>query len=278
MNFVYAVMVMNLGLSTYSFPWNIGIEGSLQDAPLTYKELIAFTCRNQIKHLQFGDNLPLHLLKDEEMHDLKMLAAACDIKIQAGTRRLTKVNIEQYIEIAAFFSSPFLRVVMDDVDYHPDIEEIIAVIKLLLPLLEQKNICLAIENHDRFKAKDLAHIIRQTNEKYVGICLDTANSLGAGEGIYEILPVLLPYTVNLHIKDFTIKRVDHKMGFTVSGTPAGEGMLDIPWLLQQCSRQQKCKTATLETWMNREEDMGQTIKKEKRWVQKSIHYLKKYIQ
>ncbi|MEP6950378.1 MAG: TIM barrel protein, partial [Ginsengibacter sp.] len=135
-----------------------------------------------------------------------------------------------------------------------------------------------IENHDRFKAKDLEFIVQKTSTEYVGICLDTCNSLGAGEGIHEILPVLLPYTVNLHIKDFTIERVSHKMGFKVFGTPAGDGMLNIPWLLNEVSKYKKCKTATLELWMEEEKDIDTTIAKEKEWVEKSINYLKKYIQ
>jgi 3-oxoisoapionate decarboxylase len=37
--------------------------------------------------------------------------------------------------------------------------------------------------------------------------------------------------VNLHVKDFTIRRHQHMLGFEVEGTPAGQGMLNIPWLL-----------------------------------------------
>jgi hypothetical protein len=67
------------------------------------------------------------------------------------------------------------------------------------------------------------------------------------------------------------------MGFTIRGAAAGEGVLDIPWLLQECSKQPKCKTATLEIWMNKENTIAETIARELRWVEQSISYLTKYI-
>jgi sugar phosphate isomerase/epimerase len=146
-----------------------------------------------------------------------------------------------------------------------------------LPSLKDTGVVLAIENHDRFKAKTLAHIIKQTDAASVAICLDTANSLGAGESIGEIAPVLLPYTVNLHIKDFTVTRVQHKMGFTITGAIAGKGVLDIPSLLNECSQYERCSTATLELWMDALESPEKTIAKEMELITESIKYLKIYI-
>ena len=268
---------MELGLSTYSFPWSIGVTNFIPQTPLHFSKLITYTSKNHIKHLQFADNLPLNNLSKKTIAEIKERCHNLGINIQVGTRRLTKENIEMYLEIAQQLLSPFLRVVIDDKDFHPQVDEIIKIIHSLLPSLEEKNICLAIENHDRFKAKTLKHIITKTSEKYVGICLDTANSFGAGEGIDEILPVLLPYTINLHIKDFNIERVKHKMGFNIYGTVAGKGMLNIPQLIEQCRNTEKCKTATLEIWMNKEATPEQTMLKEQRWVEQSLNYLKKYI-
>ena len=111
----------------------------------------------------------------------------------------------------------------------------------------------------------------------MGICLDTANSLGAGEGISEVVQLLAPYTVNLHVKDILIKRVPHKMGFIVEGVAAGDGMIDILSVIQQLKQTGRCKTATLELWSNPATTMEETIAKEKKLVKKSIQYLKKII-
>ena len=239
--------------------------------------LLTYAAKNFIQYVQFGDNLPLHLFDIADQRLIKKKADQSGIKVEVGTRGLTLKNIQQYIIIASLFQSPFLRMVIDDGDYTPTENEVIAIIKKVLPLLKEKNIILAIENHDRFTAASLRKIILDTDPKLVGICLDTANSIGAGEGINEVLNILTPYTVNLHIKDIHIKRVSHKMGFTVEGTAAGDGMLNIAAIIHKLQPTGRCKTATLEVWSNPLNTAATSIKNEKKLVKKSIHYLKTYL-
>lgn len=268
---------MHLGLGTYTFPWNIMLSDSFPLHSFTFRDMLRFTADNNIRFFQFCDNYPLHLLTKSERSELKKLTVEKNIQLQAGTRGLRFDHIAHYLSIASGLNAAFLRVVIDDENYHPAERDIVEIIRALLPSLKEAGIVLAIENHDRFKAKTLAAIINQTDAASVAICLDTANSLGAGEGTGEIIPVLLPHTVNLHIKDFIIARVSHKMGFTISGAAAGKGMLDIPWLLNECSQYERCSTATLEIWMDEEKTPEKTILKEMELVTESIKYLKKHI-
>lgn len=268
---------MYLGLSTYTFPWHQEL-AKASPAPFTFVDMLQFAYDKQVNYFQFGDNYPLHLFSDRELKELKQTASDKNIRLQAGTRGLTVDNMQRYITIAQTLGSAFLRVVIDDIHYEPSAEEVIQTILTLIPSLKQAGVVLAIENHDRFRAKALVNIIEATNPEWVAICLDTANSLGAGEGIHEIAPLLLPYTINVHIKDFNIARGQHKMGFTISGAAAGEGMLNIPWLIAECKKYERCATATLELWMNREESDEDTLAKEINWINKSITFLNKYIQ
>ena len=268
---------MFLGIGSYTFPWLTGTEDSVEGRYCSAKKILKFAAENEIRFVQLGDNLPLHEWTPEQLNAYKQDADKLNIQVQVGTRKLVAEHIKQYISIAKFFRSSFLRLVVDDSDFHPSPEEVIQQIKWLLPELEAGNVVLAIENHDRFTAQTLEEIILATNPQLVGICLDTANSLGAGEGIGHIVKVLAPYTVNLHIKDFTICRVDHKMGFMVEGAAAGEGMLDIPWLLSALQKSQRCETATLELWSNREKDVETNIRLEKMKVERSLQYLKTVI-
>lgn len=245
---------------------------------MTAIDLLQYAASKNIYHVQFGDNMPLHLFSDKDLRELKETKDFLGIHVEVGTRRLDVENINQYISIAKCLQSPFLRVVIDDENYHPAVEEVKKIIKQVLPVLKDENIILAIENHDRFSAKSLAEIIEATDPDRVAICLDTANSIGAGEGINEVLAILAPYTINLHAKDFTIKRVAHKMGFVVEGCVAGDGCVDIPSILQSLKPYGRCKTATLEVWSNPLQTIDETIKREQQWVEKSIQYLKQIIQ
>jgi sugar phosphate isomerase/epimerase len=265
---------MQLGISSYSFPWAVGVKDYQPPKPLSAFHLVDYAFENKIAFLQFGDNLPLHLLTEAELALLKREADDKKVKLQVGTSGLRKQNIIRYLSIAKIIGSPFLRVVIDDENFTPSQEEVIQSTRKLLPYLSECGVCLAIENHDRFTAESLKRIIEQTDPAWVNICMDTTNSFGAGESIREILKHLAPYTINLHIKDYTIKRLPHKMGFVIHGCPAGDGTLDIPWLLNELIQHPKCTVATLETWCNPEDNLKATLEKEKAWVKKSIYYLK----
>ena len=226
--------------------------------------------------LQIADNLPLLELGSDELLSLRNYAETKGIQIEVGSRGLTIENVTTYLEIAKLFRSPILRMVIDAKGFEPALEECIAIVKQLVPLLVNAGVRLAIENHDRFKAAEFAQIIEESDPQWVGICLDSVNSMGAGEGIAEVVKTLAPYTINLHLKEFNIQRVWHKMGFVVEGLPAGQGMLNIPWLLNEIDKVKNCDSAILELWTPPEDEIIKTIQKEEQWVQESIRFLKPF--
>ena len=131
----------------------------------------------------------------------------------------------------------------------------------LTPELERLGIVLAIENHDRFPAMSLALImdaIRQPERRHLP---------GHGEFVWmprrpRIRRVHAgPFVVSLHVKDFTIRRAGHMMGFEITGAPAGQGMLDIPWLLRQLRAAGRDPNAILELWPAPETSRGRHHKK-----------------
>ncbi len=234
-------------------------------------DLIEVAKRNNIRFVQIGDNYPLH---DSDIAALAKISNTAGIGLEVGARRLTHERLSEYIAIAAKLQSPFLRMVIDDAGYHPSPEDVTRIIQAFLPEFKKHRVMLAIENHDRFSSQTLVDLINRTDPEWIGICLDTANSFGAVEGTYETVRLLAPYTVNLHIKDISIRRHDHKMGFTIEGTPAGSGLLNLPEIINTVRAYGKCRTATLELWPGYTGNVADTIRREKQWVLESIHYLK----
>ncbi len=267
---------MQLGISTYTYPWAVGVPGSEPPVPLTAPDLIAQAGEQGIPIVQLGDNLPLHALPAPELAACKTLADRLQVRLEVGARRLTAEHLHAYLGIARQFGSPFVRFVIDDADYKPTVDEVIGIIREALVDLRRHNVRLAIENHDRFPARFLKRIVQSTDPHWVGICLDTANSLGAGEDTDTVADTLAPYTFNLHIKDFTVRRVPHKMGFHVEGAPAGQGLLSVPRLLQKLIPYNRCYSATLELWTPPEADIADTIHKEAAWARESLQYLQPF--
>jgi sugar phosphate isomerase/epimerase len=265
---------MKLGLSSYTYTWAVGVPGSMPEKPLSAYGLIDKAVSAGLQLVQIADNLPLEEWSSEQLTDLHSYAAVKNITIEIGGRGLTPEHTVKCLKAAELVHSPILRMVIDGAGFEPDLNTISEIIRDLIPELKSRKIKLAIENHDRFKAREFEKIIQSAGSEYVGICLDSANSMGAGEGFEEVSKILLPYTINLHVKDFTIRRVSHKMGIIIEGAPAGKGMLNIKELINNLNVSGSCRSAILELWTPPEKNIQDTIIKEDTWAYESIEYLK----
>lgn len=269
--------LMQLGLSSYTYTWAVGVPGSVPGKLLTAFGLIDKASDNGIGIVQIADNLPLEKLPVDELRAIASYASDKNVAIEMGGRGMMSEHMPECLKTAEILHSPILRMVIDGQNFEPSITEISAIIRDLLPEFKTRNIKLAIENHDRFKAREFEKIIQNVGSEMVGICLDSVNSMGAGEGFAEVSKILIPYTINFHVKDFSIRRVYHKMGIIIEGTPAGKGRLNIKEVVDQLEEKGHCRSAILELWTTPEEDIESTIIKENNWAQESIGYLRKII-
>ncbi len=267
-----------LGLGSYGVAWNIGVPGFDQpDQPMDAFGMLRFADELGLKLIQIADNLPLDALSPGEQARLRDDARARGIAIEVGTRGIQTEHLQRWIEIARYFESPILRTVIDTKTHHPDPDEVVALVRAALPALRAAGITLAIENHDRFKARTLAGIIDVVADPLVGVCLDTVNSFGALEGTELVVAELGRCVVNLHVKEFVVRRLTHNMGFEVTGCPAGQGMLDVAWLLETLLREGRSFNAIIEIWLSPDTDMRVTTEKELAWVRESSAYLRTLI-
>jgi sugar phosphate isomerase/epimerase len=265
---------MRLGISSFTYTWAIGVPGHPPNHPMDVMGLLDRAQALGVRLVQVADNLPLDRLPAAELTEFEVRSSQLGISVEVGTRGIAADHLRGYLKIARRFHSPILRVVIDTADHKPEPPEVAATLKHLVPEFEQAGVCLAIENHDRFKAATLADIITQIGSRYAGVCLDTVNSFGALEGPEVVLETLGPLVVNLHVKDFIVVRADHKMGFTIEGRPAGQGQLDVPWLLQKLRSHGRDVNAILELWTPPEANLEDTISKEAAWAIASIEGLR----
>ncbi|MFN8094031.1 MAG: TIM barrel protein [Vicinamibacteria bacterium] len=160
---------------------------------------------------------------------------------------------------------------------HPSPDETVARLAPFVPRFADAGVAIAIENHDRFATGTLVEIVERLSPENVGICLDTVNSFAALEGPDVVVERLAPYALNLHVKDFTISRVDGQMGFSVEGAPAGRGRLDVPRLLRRLAAAGRDVNAILELWTPRQAGLEETIALEASWAKSSVSYLRRIV-
>jgi 3-oxoisoapionate decarboxylase len=269
---------MRLGIGSYTFTWAVGVPGHPPRQPLTALGLLQKARQLGVRIVQFCDNLPLATLKESARGEVLGYASKYAIAIEIGTRGIQDAdNLRRHLELAQLVGAPFVRVVVDSAGHEPSPEEIVARLRAILPEFASAGVKLAIENHDRFPSRMLAGIVEQLGPAHVGICLDTVNSFGALEGPELVVRTLAPYALNLHVKDFTITRVGSQMGYTIAGCPAGEGRLDLPWLLSVVGGLERDISAIIELWTPFGPELESTIAREDEWAERSVRHLRRHI-
>jgi sugar phosphate isomerase/epimerase len=269
---------MRLGVSSYTYVWAVGVPGyPILAQPMTAQQLLAKAAELEVRVVQIGDNLPLDRLTEAELAALAERAQAMRIDLEIGTCGIAPGNLRRYVAIARQLKSPILRTLLDTAGHQPTPDEAVATLKSLADDFVRAGVRLAIENHDRFRAETLVDIIKRVGGDWLGICLDTANSLACLETPAMVVETLGPWTINLHIKDFRFARLPHHKGFAVEGCPAGQGQLDIPRLLATLCEQGRDCNAIVELWPPPEPTIDESVSKEDAWARTSVRYLREFI-
>jgi sugar phosphate isomerase/epimerase len=277
---------MKLGINSYTYMWAIGFKGVNPDFPHSEarpsRPLSAIGLLQKAKELgvelvQTGPNLPLDQLPDEELNKFIETARAWGIELELGTRGLDTKHLVRQVELAKRMGAKLIRTLPEiDGKYVASSKLIIPMVKEIVPLLEREDIKLAIEN-GRIPAAELRAALDAVGSRNVGVVLDMVNSLAVPEGWKEVSRSLAPYTMNVHYKDFIIKRAWHMMGFICEGTPAGRGMVEIDWLLEMLKVSPYDFNVIVELWTPEQTTFDQTVALEQAWAVESVFYLRQYM-
>lgn len=261
---------LRVGVSSYAFGW------AVEHAQPVFDEhaLLSFACRHGVPVVQVADNMSLHAWTAERLEQFVSASRSAGISIELGARGLTEAHLERYLELCRRCSARILRFVADAPGYEPSAGRLISLIRNADSALASAGVVLALENHDRWTAIELRRIIEGAGTSRAGVCLDTANSFGAGEGLDVVCRALAPFVVNLHVKDVTIRRLAHQMGFSIEGCALGDGLLPIASTMLSVRRFGQCTTAVLEAWTSPSTNMSETIAKEAFNAELSISRLK----
>ena len=268
---------MKLGIGTYCYMWSIGFPGAAPKNPMSALDLLAQAREFGLHVVQYGPNLSLGTLPEPQLIELLARAKEWEIELEVGMRGLGQEHLRQQLALAERVGSKILRTIPElEGGNMPTSEELTASLRAILPDLAAARIKLAVEN-GKVPAAVLDQAIRSLSTPWVGITLDTVNSLAIPEGTEQVVKTLAPHTVCLHIKEFVVKRAWHMMGFVVEGMPAGQGQLNVPWLLDILRAAGASGNAILELWPPEQTTLEETIALERAWAVESIPYLRRLI-
>lgn len=266
-----------LGIASWTLPWAIGVQGyPSPQRPLGCIGLLEKAVEAKVSVVQIADNLPLHELSEKELDHLREAATGRGLVLEAGTRSLDPEHLARYIAITHRIGARILRTVLSGSLFGPkQLAVAEAAILKVLPALERQDVTLALENNEAFSALEFAGIVTRIASPHVGICLDTANSLGRPETLQTVVENLAEHAVVLHAKDYDIRRIDTRMGFSVVGTAAGDGRVDFNWVLAELRRRGRSGISVIvEHWPPFAGTIEESVRIEEEWLARSVRFLR----
>ncbi|WJS85119.1 TIM barrel protein [Paracoccus sp. TOH] len=268
---------MKLGLGSYAFRWSIGIGDRQPPRPMTAMELLEIAHRHGLSVVQYADNLPLDRLGADEHLALKARADRYGMALELGTQSFDAEELARYIPIGARLGARILRVALDAEDAQVPVPELAAQLRELLPDGKRAGLRFAIENHFNYPSPRMVELLDQVADESLGVCLDVANSICAGEWPMTTVRMLAPYTINLHLKDYQITPDPHGVGFRIHGTPLGEGRAELAQILDCLSHCPPEMSVILEHWLPHSEDMAATRAQEHAWLERTVAAAKRLV-
>jgi sugar phosphate isomerase/epimerase len=277
---------MKLGVNTYTYMWSIGFKGpnpafpdseARPEKPLTALGLLEKARAFGLHLVQTGPNLPVDKLPEAEFEAFIQQARAWNIELELGTRGLDYDHLVKQVAIAKRMGAKLIRTLPEiEGKYATDARLIPPVVRQIVPVLEREGVRLAIEN-GKTPAVNLRAALDEIHSPCVGLVLDMVNSLAIPEGWRYVTQLLARHTMCVHYKDFTIKRAWHMMGFICEGMPAGKGLVETEWLLNELKASPYDFNVIIELWPPEQEKLQDTIDLEQAWAIESVPYLRKFI-
>jgi len=175
-----------------------------------------FRDRIETYHMRAIADIPL----PRSESDLPAFEANVKAAKEAGVISLhtamTQRRYEQFDSLAAF---------------RQDFERCQATIARAEPVLRKYQVRLGIENHKGWRSPEQAAWLRRVSSEWVGVHFDFGNNIALCEDPAETLGHLLPFIFACHIKDMAV--APYEDGFLLSEVPLGEGILDIPGMVER---------------------------------------------
>lgn len=268
---------MKLGISSYTFPWAIGLPNTVPDHPLKPMQLLEKAQELGVGLVQFGPNMPLDGLPERELREVVKQADSWKIDLEIATEGIDPESLKNQIRFAKRIGAILLKTTPErPAGRIPPQTELSSCLRAIVNDLAEEKIGLAIDN-SRIPAPELNEVLGAVRCRWLGAAVDTANPLALPQGWQISLRVLGHCTLSLHIKDFVVQPEAHGMGFAVKGCPAGKGQLNIPWLVESFASLRIQPSVILESWTPEQKTLQDTIALEAAWAIEGANYLRRFI-
>jgi sugar phosphate isomerase/epimerase len=258
-----------VGIGSFAYRYAVGFPGFNPGNPMSLAAFLETAAHGGWERVQLCENLRYADLSDADLAVAAAQAKRLQLAVEIGLNGLTDKNLARHLEVAEIFGSDLIRVVVGETG----VDESLKILRSALPRLHLQRIRLGLENHFDLTMDQLVGLVRHLGSEQVGIIFDTTNGLGFLNKPEEDMVKAQPYLVSMHIKDYTIRKVE--AGYFVTGAVLGKGMLDVPAVLRCAAGAPNLRSIILEMTVKRNETapVDAVIHREQAAVLESKDYL-----
>ncbi|MCP1412081.1 sugar phosphate isomerase/epimerase [Paenarthrobacter sp. A20] len=260
-----------IGLSSYAFFWQLSDQVS---QPLSIHDALRKASDMGVDLFQICDYAPLEDMNDAGLAAVRSTADELGITLEVGTKGIRPEHLAKFLHIAQMLGSDLLRTMFNVPGHTPDTEETVRIFTGILPEFQAAGVRIAVETYEQVPTERILDVVRHVNSPYLGICSDPANTVAALEMPRQVIDAVAPYVLNMHIKDFAFSRKQGWVGFTYSGAPLGEGLLDYDYMVEKIQPKERNINQIVEHWLPWKDSEAETIRLENQWTQQSLDFLR----
>ena len=260
-----------LGLGTYAFFWQ---HSDRAPRPLDLPDMLRRTRELDAQVFQICDYPPILGYTAEQLRSLRSLGAELGVTLELGTRGIGPDHLNRFLRLAEALGVRVLRSMLYSPDHRPTLGEAEQSLRQTLPGFESAGVTIALETYEQVHSRDLVKLIEAVGSKYLGICLDPANSVAALENPIDVIDRCAPYVANMHVKDFAFTRRGGWVGFTLEGVELGTGLLDYDYMIRKVNPDARGINRIVEHWLTWRETFDETSRVENEWNARNLAYMR----
>lgn len=186
-----------------------------------------------------GIQLPLGSVSAERAREVRAAAEKFDMYVEGSVRPpKDKADVERFdreIATSRACGATVVRTVMlggrryetfrTADEFATFVGQALTSLRLAEPVVARQRVALAVENHKDFRTDELIDLIKAISSEYVGVTVDTGNSIALLERPAETAAALAPWARSCHLKDMGVEAAAD--GFLLAEVPLGTGFLDL---------------------------------------------------
>ncbi len=273
---------MKRGIDSYSFHLNMGFYEYHPSKPMSNLEFL------DTAYSMGAQGVMLLNLSDEERNSeaslMKLVQKANDLELylEFGSNGTDPKRLAEDLHLAHKLGAQVLKSTIKKIDrrsgssfLEKQIREMVNDLQKVKTLARKLNIRIAMENHGELRAPEWIYLLSLVKSEYIGMCLDTGNSLTLMEDPLLTAEVLAPFAYTTHFKDCFLYGTEY--GAAIDHVGLGKGILPLREILDIVKRRAPDPNINLEVVSAPRKTEEETLRSEFDTVADSMRYAREIL-